>query len=324
MIDLGGAIGLGDLERYFTTSIWPLLGLMAIIVLFLLQGVVMASKWRRKQFLRQMDILVDPRRKSSAEIAKAMRARRATYFWEMLARRFYLAIALTSALGLVLAQFLPLTTTQGQYVKWVLTLITFGAASILLWYWQGWDDDRQRVLHKRLRLAYEEEQARRGLVVRDESTGLYSREFFFRELRRAVGQAFQSALPISCLILELERFDDFKSQWGEGVAEATLKRIGQAIEPNVRAYDIVARYRPNRFAVALLYCGKEDANGVSQRVSRNVIHLVLNEINRRYGVQLEFVWVSRTLPQKGRTPEQAMAAAERMQDLLSTDLGTTS
>ncbi len=313
---------MGDLERYFGAPIWPLLGLMAIIVLFLLQGVVMAGKWRRKRFLRQMDILIDPKRKTSAEIAKAMRARQATDFWEMVARRFYYAIALTSALGLLLMQFLPLTTTQSLYIKWVLTLTTFGGASILLWFWQGWDDDRERVLHKRLRLAYEGEQARQGLVVRDESTGLYSHEFFLQELRQAVGQVLQSALPISCLILELERFDDFKSQWGEGVAEATLKRIGQAIEQNVRSYDIVARYGPNRLAVALLYCGKEDANRVGQRVSHNVIHLVLNDINRRYGVQVEFVWVSRTLPQKGKTPEQALAAAERMQDLMSIDLGT--
>ena len=124
---------------------------------------------------------------------------------------------------------------------------TFGAALILLRFWQGWDDDRERVLRKRLRLAYEREQARRGLVVRDESTGLYSRKFFFRELRREVGRFFQRSLPISCLILELERFDDFKSQWGEGVAEEGLKRIGQALEQNVRSYDIVARYGPNRF-----------------------------------------------------------------------------
>jgi len=305
---------LGDLERYFAASIWPLLGLMAIIVLFLLRGVVVAGKRRRKRFLRQMDTLADPRRKTSAEIAMAMRAQRATDFWEILARRSYFGIALTSALGLLLVQFLPLTATQGLYVKGVLTLITFGATLILLWYWQGWEDDRERVLRKRLRLAYEREQARRGLVVRDESTGLYNREFFLQELRREVGRFFQRSLPISCLILELERFDDFKSQWGEGVAQATLKRIGQAIEQNVRSYDIAARYGPNRFAVALLKCKREDADGVGQRVTGNVTHLVLKEMNRRYAEQLEFVWVSCTLPQKGKTPEEALAAAERMLD----------
>lgn len=305
---------MGDLERYFAPSIWPLLGLMAIIVLFLLRGVVVAGKWRRKQLLRQMDTLADPRRNTSVEIAKAIRAERATDFWEMLARRFYFGIALTSALGLLLIQFLPLTTTQSLYVKGVLTLITFGATSILLWYWQGWDDDRERVLRKRLRLASEREQARQGLVVRDQSTGLYSREFFRRELRREVGRFFQRSLPISCLILELERFDDFKSRWGESVAQATLKRIGQAIEQNVRPYDIVARYGSNRFAVALLRCKREDANGVGQRVIGNVTHLVLKEMNRRYTEQLEFVWVSCTLPGKGRTPEEAMATAERILD----------
>jgi len=287
---------------------------MAIIVLFLLRGVVVAGKWRRKRFLRQMDILASPKGKTSAEIAKAMRAKRATDFWEMLARRFYFGIALTSALGLLLVQFLPLTTTQSLYVKGVLTLITFGATSILLWYWQGWEDDRERVLRKRLRLAYEREQARRGLVVRDESTGLYTRGFFLRELRREVGRFFQRSLPISCLILELERFDDFKSRWGESVAQATLKRIGQAMEQNVRSYDIVARYGPNRVAVALLKCKREDADGVGQRVTGNLSHLVLNEVNRRYTEQLEFVWVSCTLPRKGRNPEEAMAAAERMLD----------
>jgi diguanylate cyclase (GGDEF)-like protein len=314
IIDFGGAIALEELGRYFSGSIWPLLGLMAIIVLFLLRGVVVAGKWRRKQFLSQMDTLADPRRKTSTEIAKAMRAQRAADFWEMLARRFYFGTALTSALGLVLLQFLPLTTTQSLYVKWVLTLITFGATSILLWYWQGWEDDRERVLRKRLRLAYEREQARRGLVVRDESTGLYSHEFFLQELRREVGRFFQRSLPISCLILELERFDDFKSQWGESVAETTLKRIGQAIEQNVRSYDIAARYGPNRFAVALLKCKREDADGVGQRITGNVTHLVLKEMNRRYAEQLEFFWASCTLPSKGTTPDGAMAAAERMLD----------
>lgn len=314
---------MGDVERYFAAPIWPLLGLMAIIVLFLLRGVVVAGKWRRKQFLRQMDILAHPKRETSAEIAKAMRAERATGFWEMVARRFYYGIALTSALGLLLVQFLPLTTTQSLYVKWVLTLTTFGAAFVLLRYWQGWDDDRERVLRKRLRLAYEREQARQGLVVRDESTGLYSREFFFRELRREVGRFFQRSLPISCLILELERFDDFKSRWGEDVAEEGLKRIGQALEQNVRSYDIIARYGPNRFAVALLKCKREDANRVSQRLTRNVTHLFLNWMKGRYAEQLEFVWVFCTLPQKGKTPEEVMAAAERMQDVMSIDLGTT-
>jgi len=82
----------------------------------------------------------------------------------------------------------------------------------------------------------------------------------------------------------------------------------------VRSYDIVARYGPNRVAVALLKCKREDADGVGQRVTGNLSHLVLNEVNRRYTEQLEFVWVSCTLPRKGRSPEEAMAAAERMLD----------
>lgn len=303
-----------DLARYFAASIWPLLGLMAMIILFLLRGVVVAGKWRRKQCFRQMDILNDPGRKTSIEIVKAMRAERATDFWEIVTRRFYFAIASTSALGLVLIQFLPLTTTQSLYLKGLLMLVTFGATSILLWYWQGWEDDRERLLRKRLRLAYEREQARQGLVVRDESTGLYSREFFLRELRREVGRFFQRSLPISCLILELGQFDDFKSRWGKGVTETIIKRAGQAIEQNVRSYDLVARYGPNRFVVALLKCKGGDADGIGQRITDNVAYLVLDEMNRIYGEQLEFIWVSCTLSRKGESPEEAMAAAERILD----------
>lgn len=285
-----------------------------MIILFLLRGVVMAGKWRRRQFLRQMDIVTDPGRKSAIEIAKAMRAERASDFWEMVARRFYFVIASTSALGLVLIQFLPLTTTQSLYLKALLMLVTFGATSILLWYWQGWEDERERILRKRLRLAYEREQARRGLLVRDESTGLYSREFFLRELRREIGRSFQRSLPISCLVLELEGLDDFKSRWGEGMAEAILERIGQAIEQNVRSYDLVARYAPNRFALALLKCKRGDVGSAGQRITGNVAHLILEEMNRIYAEQLEFIWVSCTLSRKGERPEEAMAAAERILD----------
>ncbi len=244
-------------------------------------------------------------------IRKAMRAERATDFWEITARRLYYAIALTSALGLILVPCLPLTPLQSLYTKLLLSALTFGATLLLLWYWQGWDDDRERLLRRRLRLAYEREQARRGQLVRDDLTGLYSRQFFLQELRREASRIFRRSLPISCLLLEIEGLQAFRTRWGDQAANEALRQIGQAMEQNVRSYDIVGRYSSSCFAVALLRCKEKYVQSVGERVTDNVTQLPLAQINRSHASHLRLIWSSCTFPQRGKSLEKLIAEMER-------------
>ena len=295
------------MEASLSTFLWPLLGGVAILFLFLLRGVVIAGKWGRRGFIRQVEALDGSKEK---EIKKAMRAERATDFWEITARRLYYAIALASALGLIFLPFLPLTPLQNLYAKLLLFSLTFSATLLLLRYWQGWDEDRERFLRRKLRLAYEREQARRGQLVRDDLTGLYSQQFFLQELRREANRIFRRSLPISCLLLEMEGLQAFRARWGDQAADEVLRRIGQAMEQNVRSYDIVGRYSSSHFAIALLRCKETDVRSVGGRVANNVTQLPLAQINRSHASQLRLTWSSCTFPQRGKSLEELIAEME--------------
>jgi diguanylate cyclase (GGDEF)-like protein len=313
-----------DLERagpYLVNFIWPLLGLVAVAILIVLRGVVVAGKWRRRQFVSRARALDADGHTAQADITSAVRAERATDFWEMLARRLYYGVALTAAIGLLLAQFLPLAARHRLILQWLLMLVTFGSTLIVLWYWQGWDDERERFLRKRLRLAYEREQARRGLAVRDDVTGLYTREFFCEELRRELGRVFRHSRPISCIILDVGGLGSFKLRWGETPTRHTIKRLAQSIEQNVRSYDVVADFGSGRFAIALLKCKPENADTAARRVVGNVTQLVLMDASgQQLSDQLELRWTSCGLPREQRKAEEAIAAAERTLDRASNGL----
>jgi diguanylate cyclase (GGDEF)-like protein len=308
---------LGDASLDLVTFIWPLLGLVAVAVLIVLRGVVVAGKWRRKQFLSRARALAGDEDASQADIAWAIRAERITDFWEMVARRFYYGVALAAAVGLLLAQSLSLAARHRLILQWLLTLVTFGATLIVLWYWQGWDDERERFLRKRLRLAYEREQARHGLAVRDQVTGLYTREFFCEELQRELGRVFRHCRPISCVVLDVSGLDNFEPRRGEPSARHTIRRLAQSIEQNVRSYDMVAHFGCGRFAIALLKCKPEDADAVARRVVGNVTPLVLRGVNAEHSGQLELLWVACGLPRERMKAEEAIAAAERTLDRAS-------
>lgn len=291
------------------SALWSLLGVVAVVILFFLRGVVVAGKAKRHHWARQVEALNG--QANGAKMKRAQRAERATDFLEILARRIYYSIALLSALGLVVSQFLPLTSTQSLYLKLILTLLTLGATLILLWYWQGWDDDRERVLRKKLRQAQEKELERKGQVVRDPLTELYTRDFFAQQLGQEASRLFRRSLPLSCLILEVEGLEALGARRGEEPTQDALKRIGQAIFQNVRAYDFVCRYDSQKFAVALLRCSRENAGGVGKRVTDNLDRLLLREMNREYATRVRLLWGAATLPQGAQTPEELMAGAER-------------
>lgn len=299
------------LPSLFAESLWPLVGILGLVVLFLLRGVVASGNWSRGRLYRQLRTLSAKGEGNPQTLRQAHRAAYASIFWSTLALQLYYGVTLASSFGLLITLLLPLPREIALYLRIVLTLISFSGALILLWYWQGWDDDRERTVHRQLRDIYEQQLAMQGVPARDPLTGLYTKAFFEEELRREANKLLQRPMPISIVILEIDNFPLFRARWGDEVADLTLARVGRAVAQNVRTYDWASRYGDHKFAIGLLRCSPDNAEQVGERVATSLKSLLLEEINRTYRTRLDFIWGTATLTKRGISLQWVSTEAER-------------
>ena len=177
-------------------------------------------------------------------------------------------------------------------------------------YWQGWDEDLDRFLRKRLIEAEEKELERRGLPVRDPETGAFTLEFWLHSLETLFGRSLRRSTPISCIVIEVLGITEFGELHSGPALLEVFSGIARSIASNLRGYDIVCRSAEARFAVALFRCPARFVDRVAARVAGNLTRLVLAGVNEAYGVHLGLRWRGATLPDEAVTPIQLLHVAE--------------
>jgi diguanylate cyclase (GGDEF)-like protein len=83
----------------------------------------------------------------------------------------------------------------------------------------------------------------------DELTGLYNRAFFERHLHAELARARRSALPLACVLVEVDRFDQIVREFGCAAGEDVLSHVASDLEQTCRREDVVCRYGEERFAI---------------------------------------------------------------------------
>lgn len=114
------------------------------------------------------------------------------------------------------------------------------------------------------RIKAAEERARR-LSVTDELTGLYNRRFLLQRLEEELSRARRYRLPLTCIILDLDRFKRVNDDHGHLAGDRVLRQVGHLIRNECRKEDIVARYGGEEFVIVL--SGDEhDGLGLAERI----------------------------------------------------------
>ena len=86
----------------------------------------------------------------------------------------------------------------------------------------------------------------------DSTTGIPNRRYFARHLQTVKRQAGRDGKAIAVLLAEIADFDDFKRRHGEASADATLKRVANAIVHELkRPLDIAAKLGSQDFGIVL-------------------------------------------------------------------------
>lgn len=163
-----------------------------------------------------------------------------------------------------------------------------------------------------------ESAARQQLMVLDEVTGLYSRNYFMRAFCVEVARAQRDERPVHVLLIDIDHFGDFNRQFGIELGDRLLRAIAETLTATVGdagdvlvSTNLAARYGGEEFVVLLA----EDAQVAGPPQCSDAVRLAerLRREIARARVEGAGVTVSigvASLPKDGFTSDELLDAAD--------------
>jgi diguanylate cyclase (GGDEF)-like protein len=105
----------------------------------------------------------------------------------------------------------------------------------------------------------------------DVLTGLANKQTFVGYLRLALARSERSGIGVSVLFINLDRFKSINDTYGHDAGDEILHVVAQRTKSALRAYDMLARFGSDEFAVLLegIHSPRDAAN-ISQKIIRSI------------------------------------------------------
>jgi diguanylate cyclase (GGDEF)-like protein len=110
------------------------------------------------------------------------------------------------------------------------------------------------------------------LATIDSLTGLENWRGAQRIIAREMARGKRHGIPVSCLFLDIHRFQQFNFQHGYVAGDRVLRDLSQLLLHNVRKCDVVARLGGEEFLVVLPGADLAQAEQVSHRIQARMRH----------------------------------------------------
>ena len=119
----------------------------------------------------------------------------------------------------------------------------------------------------------------------DQLTGIANRRGFDEQMEREWGRTIRENLPLSILIIDVDRFKTYNDTYGHQQGDVALQAIAKSLAGSVcRSSDFVARWGGEEFAVLLPNTALSGAVNVAEHIRENVeqtpIPLMSGDITR--------------------------------------------
>jgi diguanylate cyclase (GGDEF)-like protein len=107
--------------------------------------------------------------------------------------------------------------------------------------------------------------------VTDPLTGLYNRYHFDATMNREIARCRRYGVPLSLLLVDLDRLKLMNDRWGHHAGDQALSRVAVAIQRSLRGTDIAARLGGDEFAIVLPDTDALAGLIVATRIRRNLV-----------------------------------------------------
>lgn len=150
----------------------------------------------------------------------------------------------------------------------------------------------------------------------DPVTGLFNRRYVMIRVEEEIKRSTRHKYPLSCLLLDIDKFDAVNEAWGHPVGDGVLRDMAHIIIRILRSTDIVARYRDDQFIALLTDTEAEGAQVAANRLRDAVAaHDFLNPgssspIKLTCSIGVAY-WVPSAKPGEGTWEPQLIGLAER-------------
>ena len=109
-----------------------------------------------------------------------------------------------------------------------------------------------------------------GSVVIDRLTTLYSRAMFDAVLAKEVDRAGRFGQPFSLILFDVDRLSAINQEYGYGVGDKVLERLGILMRTYFRQHDWVSRHSEDTMVVLLTHTDADRAIELAERVRHTV------------------------------------------------------
>jgi diguanylate cyclase (GGDEF)-like protein len=107
-------------------------------------------------------------------------------------------------------------------------------------------------------------------ALRDPLTGVANRAALDAALKREVSLSQRHKLPLSVLLLDIDKFKKINDTYGHAVGDTVLKALTQGVNACIRTSDVQARYGGEEFVVVLPGTDRNGAVLLAARIRRHI------------------------------------------------------
>jgi diguanylate cyclase (GGDEF)-like protein len=108
------------------------------------------------------------------------------------------------------------------------------------------------------------------LATRDPLTGCLNRRAFTESYQTLFDGAQATAMPLSCLVLDIDFFKKVNDTHGHGIGDRVIQEVAKKLTESSRAADLVCRYGGEEFCVVMPGLDARRALEMAERIRRRI------------------------------------------------------
>lgn len=123
-------------------------------------------------------------------------------------------------------------------------------------------------------------------VIVDETTGVYSRKFFFQRIDEELQRADDDGIEASLLQITVDHAHELLQRYGREGFDRAMITLAKAVRSGIRTYDVVGRLESNRFGVLLVSTAANEAYLWAEKIRKTVAGHIINHEGKSFSMTI--------------------------------------